>query len=117
MDLFNDEELEVHRILSSIPQPNPPDGGWGWFIVLSSFLMNVIVDGVCYSYGIMLPELVQEFGMSLPLMSLGGALLLGTYMMTGGYIWVIGTVISAALVVELTFCRDITSCSIISHWN
>lgn len=83
IDHFNDEELEVQRILTSIPKPTPPDGGRGWIIVFSSFFMNFIVDGICYSYGILLPELVQEFGASPALLSLGGALLLGTYMMSG----------------------------------
>ena len=25
--------------------PLPPDGGWGWVIVLSSFMCNLILDG------------------------------------------------------------------------
>ena len=25
--------------------PLPPDGGWGWVIVISSFLCNLILDG------------------------------------------------------------------------
>ena len=25
--------------------PLPPDGGWGWLIVLSSFMCNLILDG------------------------------------------------------------------------
>ncbi|KAK6962624.1 monocarboxylate transporter 5 [Biomphalaria glabrata] len=39
----------------------PPDGGWGWMVVLSSFLIHVIADGVVYSFGVFLMELVDFF--------------------------------------------------------
>ncbi|XP_045201070.2 uncharacterized protein LOC123554788 [Mercenaria mercenaria] len=38
-----------------------PDGGWGWVIAIATFLTNVIVDGVKYSFGIMFVELVETF--------------------------------------------------------
>ncbi|XP_067928353.1 monocarboxylate transporter 5-like [Watersipora subatra] len=80
---FAEEEEEFRRALDAVPPPTPPDGGWGWIIVLSSFFTNVIVDGVCYSYGVMLPELTEALHASTAIVSLGGALLLGTYMMSG----------------------------------
>lgn len=82
---FAEEEEEFRRALDAVPPPTPPDGGWGWVIVFSSFFMNVIVDGVCYSYGILLPHLIEAFDSSLTVMSLGGAVLLSTYMMSGTY--------------------------------
>lgn len=33
---------------------NPPDGGWGWIVVLGSFCCMILVDGVCFSYGLLL---------------------------------------------------------------
>lgn len=80
---IEEEEEEFRRALDAIPPPIPPDGGWGWVIVCASFLMNMIVDGVCYSYGILMPSLIETFKTSTAMMSLGGAMLLGTYMMSG----------------------------------
>lgn len=39
----------------------PPDGGWGWLVVLSSFMIHVIADGIVYSFGVFLTELVDYF--------------------------------------------------------
>ena len=30
--------------------PIPPDGGYGWVIMIASFFCNVIVDGVCFRW-------------------------------------------------------------------
>jgi len=39
----------------------PPDGGWGWIVVTAAFISNLIVGGVCYMFGIIMPELLQYF--------------------------------------------------------
>lgn len=110
---ISEEEEEFRRALDSVPPPTPPDGGWGWLVVFSSFMINAIVDGFCHSYGILMPELIRYFNSSARFdddlvsdsyrrsetakveeemaylqfptatMSLGGALLLGIYMLTG----------------------------------
>lgn len=104
---MSEEEEEFRRMLDMIPPPTPPDGGWGWLVVFSSFMINAIVDGFCHCYGIFLPELIHYFnkteifstetldeerihkapidGMTTPtaLVGLGGALLLGVYMLSG----------------------------------
>ncbi|KOX72879.1 Monocarboxylate transporter 12 [Melipona quadrifasciata] len=40
---------------------SPPDGGWGCIVVLASFLIHVIADGVTYSFGVFYLELLYYF--------------------------------------------------------
>ncbi|XP_036230519.2 monocarboxylate transporter 9 isoform X2 [Bactrocera oleae] len=40
----------------------PPDGGYGWFIVVISFFCQVIVDGIIFSVGILLPHIAEDLG-------------------------------------------------------
>lgn len=30
----------------------PPDGGWGWVVVITAFVTNLVVDGAMMTYGI-----------------------------------------------------------------
>ena len=41
--------------------PPPPDGGWGWVVVAASFLCNMVLDGIGYSFGILLEPLMKHF--------------------------------------------------------
>ena len=69
--LRREEVLEEAKTLlvHSIPHngeeegpPAPPDGGWGWVIVASSFLCNMVLDGIGYSFGILLNPLMKHYG-------------------------------------------------------
>lgn len=42
----------------------PPDGGWGWVVMMASFCSNVIVDGIVMSSGMFKESIEQEFGAS-----------------------------------------------------
>ncbi|RZB40362.1 MFS 1 domain containing protein [Asbolus verrucosus] len=39
----------------------PPDGGWGWMVILGSFLCNFIVDGIIYTYGQFLEDISRSY--------------------------------------------------------
>lgn len=40
----------------------PPDGGWGWIVCVVSFWTNATLFGVLNTFGMLLVELVKEFG-------------------------------------------------------
>ncbi|KAF5282490.1 hypothetical protein FQR65_LT14260 [Abscondita terminalis] len=45
-----------------ISEARPPDGGWGWVVVAVSFIVNVIADGITFSFGVIFPEFLNYFG-------------------------------------------------------
>ncbi|KAJ8309968.1 hypothetical protein KUTeg_011833 [Tegillarca granosa] len=51
-----------HAVNTDKPLPDPPDGGWGWMVVLGSFLLHVIADGIVYSFGVFYIEFLEYFG-------------------------------------------------------
>lgn len=53
----DDEEL-------SIAEARPPDGGWGWVVVFASFMVNLIADGITFSFGVFFPHFLEYFGES-----------------------------------------------------
>lgn len=41
-----------------------PDGGWGWVVVFSSFIIHMIMDGITYSMGTYLTLFTEHFNVS-----------------------------------------------------
>ncbi|CAH8832394.1 unnamed protein product [Trichobilharzia szidati] len=113
------DDVEVEIDLEKLSPPLPPDGGWGWLIVFGSFLCMVLVDGMCFSYGIFLSELEETFAASKTQMTLGGSLLTGFYFMVGPpvsgllnrfgsrEIVFVGTLISTVSIFTSTFIYDL----------
>uniref|UniRef100_A0A182MPH1 Major facilitator superfamily (MFS) profile domain-containing protein n=1 Tax=Anopheles culicifacies TaxID=139723 RepID=A0A182MPH1_9DIPT len=48
--------------LGAYAEARPPDGGWGWVVCFASFMVNLIADGVTFSFGVMYIELLSYFG-------------------------------------------------------
>ena len=63
--------------------PTPPDGGWGWVVVLSSFMISVFVDGVCFSVGVFFNSFRDAFGTSKAETAWVGSVLNGSYLTVG----------------------------------
>jgi len=40
------------------------DGGWGWVVVVGTFMIHVIAHGVLYSFGVFVDDLVDYFDSS-----------------------------------------------------
>lgn len=63
--------------------PAPPDGGWGWVVTFSSFMVSFLVDGVCFTFGLLFTEFLEYFGESKGKTSLLGSVLNGAYLSLG----------------------------------
>ena len=70
-------------ISSEISLPTPPDGGWGWMVVLASFLVHLIADGCAFSFGVLYAELLDYFGESKGKTAWVGSLFVSVPLMTG----------------------------------
>jgi len=90
IDVTNDEK----RAEGESPPPQtvttyvtvPPDGGWGWVIVAASFMCNLVVDGIVFSFGMLITSIANEFGASLAKTTIAGALLSGFYLISGPFV-------------------------------
>ena len=57
--------------------------GWmGWFVVLASFLCNMVIDGMGYSFGVMLDPLKEDFQAGAGSVAFVGSILSGVTMLT-----------------------------------
>ncbi|XP_054715516.1 monocarboxylate transporter 14-like [Uloborus diversus] len=63
--------------------PVPPDGGWGWVVVFASFMINLIADGVSFSFGILYVDFVKYFGESKAKTSWVGSIILSMPLLAG----------------------------------
>lgn len=56
------EDLHLDRIVASQPEigPTPPDGGYGWLIVVSAVIYHITVPALSSMYGIMILKAVRE---------------------------------------------------------
>ncbi|XP_050534916.1 monocarboxylate transporter 1 isoform X2 [Daktulosphaira vitifoliae] len=63
--------------------PPPPDGGYGWVIVLASFMCNMVVDGIAYTFGIFHKHFMNYYNESYGKTAWVGSLLSGMYLSAG----------------------------------
>uniref|UniRef100_A0A1Q3FM91 Putative monocarboxylate transporter n=1 Tax=Culex tarsalis TaxID=7177 RepID=A0A1Q3FM91_CULTA len=100
--------------------PPPPDGGYGWVIVFASFMCNMIVDGIAYTFGVFLNDFVEYFGEGKGTVAWVGSLLSGMYLSAGPVVsalankygcrtvCIAGSIISAAAFALSTLSTSVT---------
>ncbi|XP_004533942.1 monocarboxylate transporter 13 isoform X2 [Ceratitis capitata] len=42
----------------------PPDGGWGWLVLLGSMMVNILIPGTIKSFGVLFVEFLEAFDAS-----------------------------------------------------
>ena len=97
----------------------PPDGGWGWMVVFSSFMCVFTMDGIANTFGILRPALIEHFDSDDATISWVGSLLCGLYMLSGPFvgglvskfgcrpICMMGAILSASAFVVSTFSTSV----------
>ncbi|XP_076435220.1 monocarboxylate transporter 12-like [Babylonia areolata] len=95
------------------------DGGWAWVVMVASFLISAVVDGVGFSVGVLLSSLQKEFDANNQQVSWVSSVLNGTYLLIGPVVSffinrhgcrkvsLLGCVIAAASFILSTLCPTI----------
>lgn len=65
------------------PEPQIPDGGWGWVVVVASFFVATVADGLAFSYGLVNERLVIFFGKTEAQTSIIGSLFISVPLIAG----------------------------------
>ncbi|XP_013193261.1 monocarboxylate transporter 14 [Amyelois transitella] len=60
-----------------------PDGGWGWVVVLASFIISMIADGISFSFGLLYIEFLEEFEASKSTTAWIGSLFIAVPLLSG----------------------------------
>ena len=77
VDSDDDEDAEDEVV------PVPPDGGWGWVVVFAGFMVHFLLDGINYTFGILLNPIVSDFQSDAGTVVWAGSLLVGVNMLSG----------------------------------
>ena len=59
------------------------DGCYAWFLVGTSFIIDMVIDGTSLSYGVLYPDMIGTYPDQRVVLSAGGSIILGLYMMAG----------------------------------
>ena len=97
----------------------PPDGGWGWVVMISAFLCCLVLDGTCYVFGVFMKPMMEDLEVDNATMSAVGSVLSGVIQLVGPFVallvnvlgmrivCIVGAVVSAAGFFFSTFVTDI----------
>lgn len=81
------DETDVSSIISenatNKKKSGIPDGGYGWMVVFASLAIQLIIDGIAFSFGLIYTELLNYFEESKTKTAWIGALFLAVPLMSG----------------------------------
>uniref|UniRef100_A0A0N5BUB6 MFS domain-containing protein n=1 Tax=Strongyloides papillosus TaxID=174720 RepID=A0A0N5BUB6_STREA len=96
---YSISESSLTSSSSSSLEPEALDGGYGWIIVISSFFIHFICDGISFSFGVMFPQLQSHFRASKFMASIPGSVFLSIPLLGGPL---------AAVITDVYDCRNVT---------
>lgn len=76
-----EKELDIN--LEDLVPPVPPDGGWSWMVLLGSVICMFFVDGLSFSFGVILSDIQADYNCSKTKISLAGSLIVGCTLISG----------------------------------
>ena len=118
---FSEDEAECEEFAV----PSAPDGGWGWMVVFAGFMVHFLLDGINYTFGILLPSLVEDFDSEPGTVVWAGSLLVGVNMLSGPLVGglvnrlgcrpvaILGSLVGSAALALSTVCTNIVTFVII----
>jgi len=75
----NDPDKDKEQLTTE--NQTPPDGGWGWVVTLSSFLINLFIIGMHNSFAVLLLDLYDEFQKTRATTALVGSIAFGSILL------------------------------------
>ena len=76
----------------------PPDGGWGWVVMIAAFLCCLVLDGICYIFGVFLEPMMEDFKVDNATMSAVGSVLSGVIQLVGPFVALLVNVLGMRIV-------------------
>ena len=60
---YNDTSIQIIEKDGKVRRlvPDHLDGGWGWMVVLGSFISHLILGGIHYSFGVYIVQFIDYF--------------------------------------------------------
>jgi len=83
LNRINRQEAESETGAKDSSQSTIPDGGWGWIVVLGTFIVYTISGGIGYSFGVFVEDFVNYFQSSKSAVGAILSLMLGTTWCSG----------------------------------
>ncbi|XP_023246742.1 uncharacterized protein LOC106643525 [Copidosoma floridanum] len=77
------EEEEEDDSLENLAEARAPDGGYGWVVVAAAFMVNLIADGITFSFGVIYHEFLKYFGEGKATTSWIGSLFMAMPLLSG----------------------------------